>query len=224
MEFYIDSARVSEIKEACSYGVVSGVTTNPSLVLLSGNADYASVVKEICAVVNGPVSAEVTVEGANAMIEQGRIIAQWHPNVVVKVPMTEDGFKATSVLAKEGIKVNMTLCFTLSQAILAARAGAAYVSPFVGRLDDINQDGIALIKDIMEVYGLYGYETQVIAASVRHPQHVYLCAKAGVDIATVPFSVFRQCFKHPLTDGGQKRFMEDWQKAQEQFGQKITSL
>ncbi|MCL2475047.1 MAG: fructose-6-phosphate aldolase [Chloroflexi bacterium] len=220
MEFYIDSAKISEIKEACSYGIVSGVTTNPSLVLLSGNADYESMVKEICEVVNGPVSAEITAEGIDKMIEQGRKIAKWHPNVVVKIPMTEEGFKVTAVLAKENIKVNMTLCFTLSQAILAARAGAAYVSPFVGRLDDINQDGVALISDIMEVYELYGYETRVIAASIRHSQHVYLCAKAGVDIATMPFSVFKQCFTHPLTDAGQKRFMEDWQKTQEQFGMK----
>jgi len=218
MEFYIDSAKVSEIKEACSYGVVSGVTTNPSLVLLSGNADYEGVVKEICDIVNGPVSAEITAEGLYDMIEQGRQITGWHPNVVVKVPMTEDGFKATAVLAKENIKVNMTLCFTLNQAVLAARVGAAYVSPFIGRLDDINQDGAGLVKDIMEVYKLYGYETKVIAASVRHPQHVYLCAKAGADIATIPFSVFKQCFEHSLTDAGQKRFIEDWQKAQSEFG------
>jgi transaldolase len=220
MEFYIDSAKISEIKEAASFGIISGVTTNPSLVLQAGQADYESVVKEICSIIDGPVSAEVTAEGLDNMITQGRQIAAWHDNVVVKIPMTEDGFKATAILSEEGIAVNMTLCFTLSQAIMAALAGAAYVSPFIGRLDDINQDGVALISDIVETYGLYGYATRVIAASVRHPQHVYLCAKSGADIATVPFSVFKQCFKHPLTDMGQARFMQDWQKAQDQFADK----
>ena len=220
MEIYLDSAKIEEIREAVSFGIISGVTTNPSLVLQAGSADYESLVKEIGDLVKGPVSAEVTAQGLGPMIDQACQIATWHKNVVVKIPMTEDGFKATAILAKKGIAVNMTLCFSVSQAVMAALAGAAYVSPFVGRLDDINEDGMALVREMVEVFDLNDYPTRIIAASIRHPQHLYGCAKAGVDIATVPYQVFKQCLKHPLTEAGQTRFLQDWQKALEQFATK----
>jgi transaldolase len=191
---------------------VGGVTTNPTLVASEGLKDYKSVVKEICAVVDGPVSAEVTVEGVDAMLAQARDIATWHKNVVVKIPATPEGLEVTAKLAKDGIKVNMTLCFSSNQALLGALAGAAFISPFVGRLDDIGQDGMALVKDIMEMYKEYDFDTEVIAASIRHPMHCVAAAKAGADIATIPFKVLEQMMKHPLTDAGNARFLADWRK------------
>ncbi|MGD9115897.1 MAG: fructose-6-phosphate aldolase [Dehalococcoidia bacterium] len=212
MQIFLDTANIEQIRQAARLGVISGVTTNPSLVSREGRADYESVVKEICAIVPGPISAEVVVEKANDMIEQAQQIAGWAPNVVVKIPSTTAGLEATAVLAKKKIKVNMTLCFTLNQAILAALAGAAYVSPFVGRLDDIGEDGMAVVRDIVDVFDYYDLDTQVIAASIRHPQHCLAAAKAGAHIATVPYKVLTQMIQHPLTDTGVARFQEDWQR------------
>ncbi len=212
MRIFLDTANIDQIRQGAKLGVVSGVTTNPSLVSNEGLADYKAVVREICAIVPGPVSAEVVVEGVQAMIEQAREIATWAPNVVIKIPATTDGLEVISVLAKEGIKVNMTLCFSLNQAILGALAGATYVSPFVGRLDDIGHDGMELVKDIVDVFKHYQLSTEVIAASIRHPEHCVAAAKAGAHIATVPYKVLTQMIHHPLTDIGVTRFLTDWQR------------
>jgi len=212
MRLFLDSANTEEIRRAVRWGVVSGVTTNPSLVASEGGRDYQSVIKEICSLVDGPVSAEVVVEGIEAMVDQGREIASWHSNVVIKIPATSEGIEVASKLAKEGIKTNMTLCFSANQALLAALAGATFVSPFVGRLDDIGQDGMQLVKDIMDLYKEYSFETEVIAASIRHPLHCLKAAQAGADIATVPFKVLEQLIKHPLTESGNKRFLDDWRR------------
>jgi transaldolase len=210
MRLFLDTANVAEIRQAAGMGVISGVTTNPSLVAKEQGLDFKTIVQEICAIVDGPVSAEVTTLDAVAMIEQGRGLAQWAPNVVVKIPMTEAGLQATKVLSSEGIKVNMTLCFSVNQALLAASVNAAYVSPFVGRLDDIGQDGMALVAEMVAVYRQYGIGTEVIAASIRHPRHVVEAAKAGAHIATLPYKVLTQMLKHPLTDAGLEAFMRDW--------------
>lgn len=191
-------------------GVVSGVTTNPTLIAKEGLKDYEAVVKEICSIVSGPVSAEVTVNEAEAMLEQGRQIATWADNAVVKIPSTAAGLEVIKTLAQENIKVNMTLCFSVNQALLGALAGTTYVSPFVGRLDDISQDGMALVRDIVEVFYIYGLKTEVIAASIRHPLHCVAAAKAGAHIATVPYKVLIQMMKHPLTDIGIANFLADW--------------
>jgi transaldolase len=212
MRIFLDTANIEQIRQAARLGIVSGVTTNPSLVSNEGMADYEAVVKEICAIIPGPVSAEVLGTEAQEMIEQARQIARWAPNVAIKIPATADGIEATSVLSKDGIKVNFTLCFSLNQALLAALAGAAYVSPFVGRLDDIGHDGMALVTDIVDVYKRYGLPTQVIAASIRHPQHCVAAAKAGAHIATVPYAVLMQMTRHPLTDTGITRFLDDWKR------------
>jgi len=212
MEIYLDTANIEHIRQAAKLGIVSGVTTNPSLVSKEGKSDYEAVVKEICSIIPGPISAEVVVEGAQAMTEQARKIASWAPNIVIKIPATAEGLEVTSALAKEKIKVNFTLCFSLNQALLAARAGATYVSPFVGRLDDIGHDGMALVKDIVDVFRNYQLSTKVIAASIRHPQHCVAAAKAGAHIATVPYEVLMQMIKHPLTDVGVARFLSDWQR------------
>jgi len=212
VRIFLDTANIDQIRQGAKLGVVSGVTTNPSLVSNEGLADYKAVVREICAIVPGPVSAEVVVEGVQAMIEQAREIATWAPNVVIKIPATTDGLEVISVLAKEGIKVNMTLCFSLNQAILGALAGATYVSPFVGRLDDIGHDGMELVKDIVDVFKHYQLSTEVIAASIRHPEHCVAAAKAGAHIATVPYKVLTQMIHHPLTDIGVTRFLTDWQR------------
>jgi len=212
MEIYLDTANIEHIRQAAKLGIVSGVTTNPSLVSKEGKADYEAVVKEICSIIPGPISAEVVVEGVQAMTEQARKIASWAPNIVIKIPATAEGLEVTSALAKEKIKVNFTLCFSLNQALLAARAGATYVSPFVGRLDDIGHDGMALVKDIVDVFRNYQLSTKVIAASIRHPQHCVAAAKAGAHIATVPYEVLMQMIKHPLTDVGVARFLSDWQR------------
>jgi len=212
MRIFLDTANVEQIRQGVKWGVVSGVTTNPTLVAAEGQKDYKSVVKEICSIVDGPVSAEVVVEGVEAMLAQARDIATWHKNVVVKIPATPDGYEVTSRLAREGVKVNMTLCFSANQALLGALAGAAFISPFVGRLDDIGQDGMALVADIIDIYKEYDFDTQVIAASIRHPMHCVVAARYGADIATVPFKVLEQMMKHPLTEAGIARFLADWRR------------
>ena len=212
MRIFLDTANIDQIRQAAKLGVISGVTTNPSLVSKEGMADYQAVIKEICSIISGPVSAEVVVEGVQAMIEQARRIAAWAPNVVIKIPATTDGLEVTSALAKENIKVNFTLCFSLNQALLGALAGAAYVSPFVGRLDDIGHDGMEVVEDIVDVLKYYQLSTQVIAASIRHPQHCVVAARAGAHIATIPYNVLMQMMRHPLTDTGVSRFTSDWQR------------
>jgi transaldolase len=216
MLIFLDTANIDEIREATSLGVISGVTTNPSLVSKEATADYETVVKTICSIVSGSVSAEVLVEDAESMVEEARVKASWAPNVTVKIPITADGLKATSTLSKENIKINMTLCFSVNQALLAAHAGATYVSPFVGRLDDIGHDGMELVTDIAEMYRHYELPTKVIAASIRHPMHCVTAARAGADIATVPYKVLMQMIKHPLTDTGIARFLEDWRRVSQQ--------
>lgn len=211
MKFFIDTANAEDIKKANDMGVICGVTTNPSLIAKEGR-DFKEVIKEITSIVDGPISGEVkaTTVDAQGMIAEGREIAEIHPNMVVKIPMTVEGLKAVNVLAKEGIKTNVTLIFTANQALLAARAGASYVSPFLGRLDDISQPGIDLIRDIAEIFNIYGIESEIIAASVRNPIHVTDCALAGADIATVPYNVIEQMTKHPLTDAGIAKFQTDY--------------
>lgn len=211
MRFFIDTANVEDIKKANDMGVICGVTTNPSLIAKEGR-DFKEVIAEIASIVDGPISGEVkaTTVDAEGMIAEGREIAKIHPNMVVKIPMTVEGLKATKVLSSEGIPVNVTLIFSANQAILAANAGAAYVSPFLGRLDDINTPGIDLIRNISEIFDIYGYDTEIIAASVRNPIHVTDCALAGADIATVPYKVIEQMTKHPLTDQGIEKFQADY--------------
>ena len=215
MKFFIDTANVEEIREAYDMGIICGCTTNPSLIAKEGR-DYIETLKEIASFLDGPISGEVKADTVKAedMIKEGREIASLSKNMVVKIPMTEEGMKAVKVLSKEGIKTNVTLIFSATQAILAARAGASYVSPFLGRLDDISSDGLILIEDIMEIFSMYPeIETEVICASVRHPIHVQECAKTGADIATVPFKVLKQMMYHPLTDIGIEKFIADYKKA-----------
>ncbi|MCD7739267.1 MAG: fructose-6-phosphate aldolase [Lachnospiraceae bacterium] len=211
MKFFIDTANVDEIRKANDMGVICGVTTNPSLIAKEGR-DFNEVIKEITSIVDGPISGEVkaTTTDAQGMIAEGREIAKIHPNMVVKIPMTAEGLKAVKVLSSEGIKTNVTLIFTANQAILAANAGATYVSPFLGRLDDISVTGVDLIRQISEIFNIYGYETQIIAASIRNPIHVTDCALAGADIATIPYKVIEQMTKHPLTDQGIAKFQADY--------------
>lgn len=211
MKFFIDTANVEDIKKANEMGVICGVTTNPSLIAKEGR-DFAEVIGEIASIVDGPISGEVkaTTADAKGMIEEGREIAKIHPNMVVKIPMTAEGLIATKALSSEGIKTNVTLIFTANQALLAARAGATFVSPFLGRLDDISTPGIDLIRTIAEIFDIHGIESEIIAASVRHPIHVTDCALAGAHIATVPLSVIEQCIKHPLTDQGIEKFQKDY--------------
>jgi transaldolase len=211
MKFFIDTANVKEIREAASLGVVDGVTTNPSLVAKEGR-DFKEVINEICSIVDGPISAEAVSLKADEMVAEGKALARIHKNIVVKLPMTKDGMKATKVLAKKGIRVNMTLVFSPMQALLAAKVGAAYVSPFVGRLDDISHYGMDLVRQVVAIYENYGYPTEVIVASVRNPLHAVDAAMAGAHIATIPFSVIDQLVKHPLTDIGIEKFLTDWKK------------
>ena len=213
MHFYVDSANVEEIRTAHSWGVVSGVTTNPSLVAKEKGEDFHARIKEICQIVQGPVSAEVLSIERDAMIDEGRTLAAIDGHVVVKLPMTHDGVAACHALSEDGIRVNVTLVFTPNQALLAARAGASYVSPFIGRLDDIGEDGIQVVRNVVEVLEVAGLDTQVIAASIRHPQHVTAAAMAGSHIGTMPFKVLEQLFHHPLTDQGLAKFLADWNKA-----------
>lgn len=211
MKFFIDTANVDEIRKANDMGIICGVTTNPSLIAKEGR-DFGQVIAEIASIVDGPISGEVkaTTTDAEGMIAEGREIAKIHPNMVVKIPMTVEGLKAVKVLSAEGTKTNVTLIFSAAQALLAARAGATYVSPFLGRLDDISMPGIDLINDITEIFMMHNIETEIIAASVRNPIHVIDCAKAGADIATVPYSVLVQMTKHPLTDQGIEKFQKDY--------------
>lgn len=211
MKFFIDTASLDEIREAESLAILDGVTTNPSLIAKEGKPFKETILK-ICDVVNGPVSTEVTALDKDGMLKQGREFASWHKNVVVKLPTTREGVKACKVLAGEGIKTNLTLCFSPNQALLVAKAGATYVSPFIGRVDDISQDGMQLIRDIVLIYKNYGFTTQILTASVRHPMHVVEAAKAGSHVATIPWKVLDMLFNHPLTDKGLAAFLKDWEK------------
>ena len=211
MKLFLDSANIKELNEAVSWGAIDGVTTNPSLVAKE-QKEFFPLLKEICELVNGPVSMETTRTDAEGMIEEGRSFSRLHKHIVVKCPLTKEGLKATRVLAEEKIRVNVTLCFSATQALLAAKAGAYIISPFVGRLDDVSQDGMGLIQDIKVIYSNYGFTTQILVASVRHPIHVVEAAKIGADIATMPFSVLEALVKHPLTDIGLERFLKDWEK------------
>jgi transaldolase len=210
MKFFLDTANVKEIQEAASLGLLDGVTTNPSLVAKEGRS-FKEMLIEICNIVDGPISAEVVSLEADAMVKEGKGLAKIHKNIVVKVPLIAEGLKATKRMAAEGIKVNVTLCFSPTQALLAAKAGAWCVSPFIGRLDDISSNGMELIRQILTIYRNYDFKTQVLVASVRHPQHVVEAALAGGHICTMPFSIFQQMVKHPLTDSGLKKFLADWE-------------
>jgi transaldolase len=213
MKFFIDTANLDEIREANELGMIDGVTTNPSLVAKEGDIDFKEHIAKICEMVKGDVSAEVTSLDTEGMLREGRELAKIASNVVVKCPLTLDGLKATRIFKEEGTKVNVTLCFSAAQALLAAKAGAGYISPFIGRLDDIAQDGMQLIRDIVQIYDNYGFETEVLAASIRHPVHIVDCALAGADVATIPFKVIQQLVKHPLTDKGLDSFLSDWKKS-----------
>lgn len=213
MKFFIDTANLDEIKEAVELGLIDGVTTNPSLVAKEGDVDFKEHIAKICSLVSGDVSAEVTALDTAGMLAEGRELAAIAPNVVIKVPLTLDGLKACRTFRSEGTKVNVTLCFSAAQALLAAKAGASYISPFIGRLDDIGQDGMVLIRDIVDIYANYNFETEVLAASIRHPMHIVDCALAGADVSTIPFKVIQQLVKHPLTDKGLEGFMNDWKKS-----------
>ena len=213
MKFFIDTANLDEIREANELGMIDGVTTNPSLVAKEGDVDFKEHIAKICEMVKGDVSAEVTALDTAGMLEQGRSFAKIAKNVVVKCPLTLDGLKATRTLTNEGIGVNVTLCFSAAQAILAAKAGAKYISPFIGRLDDVATNGMQLIQDIVQIYGNYDFKTEVLAASIRHPMHIVDCALVGADVATIPFKVIQQLVKHPLTDKGLDAFLSDWKKS-----------
>jgi len=212
MKFFIDTANIDEIKEAHSMGMVDGVTTNPTLIAKEGG-DFQTIIKEICSIVDGPISAEVISLDADGMVKEARELAKIHDNIVIKVPMTIDGIKATRTLTEENIKTNVTLVFSPLQALMAAKAGATFVSPFVGRLDDLAQEGMVLVDQIVEIYSNYGYTTEVIVASIRNPLHVLDAAVMGADIATIPFNVLAKLAAHPMTDKGIKAFLSDWEKA-----------
>ena len=209
---FLDTANIEQIRHGVRLGVITGVTTNPSIVSQEGKVDYKKLVKEICSIVPGPVSTEVLSQDASGMVAEAREIARWADNIVVKIPASLEGVEATSRLAKHNIKVNFTLCFSLNQALLGMAAGATYISPFVGRLDDIGEDGMQVVADIVDVLSYYGSPTQVIAASIRHAQHCLAAAKAGAHIATVPYRILLQMIQHPLTDIGIKRFLDDWRE------------
>ncbi len=210
MKLFVDTANVDEIRKANDLGVICGVTTNPSLIAKEGR-DFEEVVKEITQIVDGPISAEVISLESGKMVEEAIELAKIHPNIVIKIPMCEEGLKAVKILSNKGIRTNVTLIFSAAQALLAARAGASYVSPFVGRLDDIGMEGIKLVEEVAEIFQIHGIETEIIAASIRNPIHVTACAKAGADIATVPYKILVQMTKHPLTDAGIARFLKDWE-------------
>ena len=213
MKFFLDTANLKEIREGMEMGLCDGVTTNPSLVAKEGGVDFKQHVAAICEIVKGPVSAEVTSQDMEGMIREGLEYSKIAPNVVIKCPLTRDGLKATRHLADDGIRVNVTLCFSPAQAILAAKAGASFISPFLGRLDDIGENGLNLLQSIVEIYQNYPWKTEVLAASLRHPIHVIEAARMGADIATMPFKVVEQLFNHPLTDKGQAQFLADWAKS-----------
>lgn len=213
MKFFLDTANLNEIREAATFGIADGVTTNPSLVAKEGGVDFKEHIAAICEIVAGPVSAEVTSQYTEGMLREGREYAAIAKNVVVKCPLTREGLKATRALSDDGIKVNVTLCFSAGQAIMAAKAGASFISPFIGRLDDIGEDGLVLLQSIIDIYRNYEWKTEVLAASIRHPIHVIEAARMGADIATMPFKVIDQLFNHPLTDKGQAQFLADWHKS-----------
>jgi len=215
MKFFVDTANLEEIREANDMGVLDGVTTNPSLVKAEGNVDFHERVLKICEVVQGDVSAEVTATDFDGMMEEAHTLAQIHDNVVVKIPLIKEGIKALRALDDEGIRTNCTLCFSPTQALVAAKAGADYISPFIGRIDDISSDGMTLIEEIVQIYDNYDFETEVLAASIRHPTHVKRAALAGADVATMPFETMVKLLDHPLTDRGLERFLEDWEEYQE---------
>ena len=210
MKLFIDSANPAEVKKIAELGILDGVTTNPSLIAKEGRS-FIEVVKEICSIIDGPISAEVISSKADAMVKEAGTLAKIHKNIVVKIPLTQEGLKATKALSKTGVKTNLTLCFSPTQALLAAKAGATYVSPFIGRLDDISQAGMDLIRDIKTIFTNYKFKTEIIVASVRNPLHVLDAARIGADIATVPYNVLMALVKHPLTDIGIERFLKDWQ-------------
>jgi len=220
MKFFLDTASLTEIREGAKLGIIDGITTNPSLAAKEGRA-FKDIILEICSLIDGPISAEVTTTEAEAMIEQARELRSWHRNIVVKIPLTREGIRAMATLRTENTRINVTLVFSPSQAILAAKAGATYVSPFLGRLDDISHVGMDVVRDIVTIYRQYGFETQVLAASLRHPLHVVEAAKAGAHVATMPFKVFEMLFKHPLTDRGLEAFLKDWEKARQTLGEII---
>jgi transaldolase len=215
MEIFLDTANLDEIREAASWGILTGVTTNPTLMARERGADHKTTIQEIATLVDGPISAETVSLDAEGMVREGVEFASWHPNVIVKVPSTPEGLKAVARLAREDIRTNVTLCFNAAQALLAARAGAYIISPFIGRVDDIGVDGMELIREISAVYQTGGLSTKVLAASIRHPRHIIDSALAGADIATCPFKVLQQSMKHPLTDQGIERFLADWQARQQ---------
>lgn len=212
MKFFIDTAKIEEIKEAASLGILDGVTTNPSLVSKTGK-DFRKLLDEILAVVDGPVSAEVIATDYDGIVKEARELSQIHKNIVVKVPLIKEGLKAVKTLSGEGVKTNVTLCFSPSQALLAAKAGATYISPFVGRLDDVSTSGMDLISQIVQIYRNYNYETEVLVASIRHPLHLVEAALIGADVCTIPFEVINKLFNHPLTDVGLDKFLSDWKKS-----------
>ena len=220
MKFFLDTASLTEIREGAKLGIIDGITTNPSLAAKEGRA-FKDIILEICSLIDGPISAEVTTTEAEAMIEQARELRSWHRNIVVKIPLTREGIRAMATLRTENTRINVTLVFSPSQAILAAKAGATYVSPFLGRLDEISHVGMEVVRDIVTIYRQYGFETQVLAASLRHPLHVVEAAKAGAHVATMPFKVFEMLFKHPLTDRGLEAFLKDWEKARQTLGEII---
>lgn len=211
MRIFLDTANIEEIKAAAELGIISGVTTNPTLVAREGRPLH-QVIEEICQLVDGPVSAEVISQDAPGMLKEAKELAAIHPNVVIKIPMTAEGLKAVKILSGEGIKTNVTLIFSANQALLAALAGATFVSPFIGRIDDVGQEGMEVLHDVVSIFAQYGFNTEIIAASIRHPLHVLEAARLGADIATVPYSVLLQMIKHPLTDVGLARFLADWEK------------
>ena len=214
MKLFLDTANINQIKTADEWGILDGVTTNPTLAFKEGRKDFHSVVREICGIVNGTVSAEVTATDSDGIIKEARTLAKLHKKVVVKIPMIPEGVKAMKTVVGEGIKVNVTLVFSSNQGLIAAKAGAYYVSPFIGRLDDIGQDGMQLVTEIKQIYRNYGFKTQILAASIRHPLHVVQAATAGADIATMPFEVMEKMLRHPLTDAGLQKFLDDWKALQ----------
>ena len=211
MKLFIDTANIDEIREINQWGVLSGVTTNPSLIAKEGR-DLKEVIEEIASIVDGPISGEVISLDTEGMLKEARELAKIHPNIVIKIPMTEEGLKAVNILSKENIKTNVTLIFSANQALLAAKAGASFVSPFVGRLDDIGNEGLNTVRDIVKIFDIYNIKTEIIAASIRHPMHVIEIAKLGADIATIPYNIFKQMLVHPLTDKGIEKFLADWEK------------
>ncbi len=218
MKFFLDTANLDEIRQGVSFGILDGVTTNPTLAAKE-KKPFRELILEICDIVkDGAISAEVVSTDLQGMLREAREVVSWHPNVVAKIPMTPDGVRALSILSREGVRVNVTLVFSPAQALIAAKAGAYFVSPFLGRLDDISIDGLALLREILEIYRAYDYKTQVLAASLRHPLHVVEAAKMGAHISTMPYKVFEMLFKHPLTDRGLEAFLKDWDKARETLG------